>query len=117
MFWPTTEAYHTQGFFLFHPWLEGKIFFLGTHSGWGFSTAWGESYLDANKDDNISDANWNDSRVLKDSMVPAPSVLLPEQNLFEAGLSPIDSLCGRGRHQSFFGPPFLHCFSLPVSGL
>ena len=39
-----------------HGWRE-KFFFLGTHGGWGFSTAWGEPYLDANKDDNVSDVN------------------------------------------------------------
>ena len=60
-----------------HGWRE-KFFFLGTHGGWGFSTDWGEPYLDANKDDNVSDANWNDFRVLKDSVVPASSVLLSE---------------------------------------
>ena len=41
-------------------------------------------------------------------MVPAPSVLLSEQNLFNAGLSLIDSLGGLGRHQLFFSPSFLH---------
>ena len=110
--WPTTEARPIQGLSLFHSWLEGKFFFLGIQDGWGFSTAWGEPYLDANKDDNVSDANWNDFRVLKDSVVPTPSVLLSEQNLFGAGLSPINSLGGRGRHHSPLGPPFLHCFSL-----
>ena len=83
-----------------HSWRE-KFFFLGTHSGWGFSTVWGEPYLEANKDDNVSDANWNDFRVLKDSVVPVPSILLSEQNLFNVGLSPMDSLGGRGRHQLF----------------
>ena len=34
-------------------------------------------------------------------MVPAPTVLLSEQNLFHAGLSPMESLGGRGRHWSF----------------
>ena len=39
-----------------HGWRE-NFFFLGTHSGWGFSTVWGEPYLGANKDDNVSDVN------------------------------------------------------------
>ena len=81
-----------------HGWRE-KFFFLGTHSGWGFSTVWGEPYLKANRDDNVSDADWNDFRVLKDLVVPAPSILLSEWNLFNAGLSPMDSLGGRGRYQ------------------
>ena len=33
-----------------HGWRE-KFFFLGSHSNWGFSTIWGEPYLDANRDD------------------------------------------------------------------
>ena len=83
-----------------HGWRE-KFFFLGTHGGWGFNTAWGEPYLDANRDDNVSDVNWNDFRTLKDAVVPAPTVLLSEQSLFNAGLSPTANLGGRGRHRSY----------------
>ena len=82
-----------------HGWRE-KFFFLGSHSGWGFSTIWGEPYLSANRDDNVGEAIWNDFRVLRDSAVPAPTVLLSERSLFNAGLSPMDSLGNRGRHQS-----------------
>ena len=82
-----------------HGWRE-KFFFLGSHSGWGFSTTWGEPYLGANRDDNVGEAIWNDFRVLRDSVVPAPTVLLSERSLFNAGLSPMDSLGNRGRHQS-----------------
>ena len=95
-----------------HGWRE-KFFFLGTHSGWGFSTVWGEPYLDANKDDNVSDANWDDFRILRDAVVPAPAVLFSEQSLFNAGLSPMESLGGRGRHQSFVVFVFLS-FSLSI---
>ena len=83
-----------------HGWRE-KFFILGTHGGWGFNTAWGEPYLDANRDDNVSDVNWNDFRILKDAVVPAPAVLLSEQSLFNAGLSPTANLGGRGRHRSY----------------
>ena len=97
-----------------HGWRE-KFFFLGSHSDWGFSTVWGEPYLGANRDDNVSDIIWDDFRVLRDSVVPAPTVLLSEQNLFHAGLSPMESLGGRGRHWSFVVFAFLS-FPLSMSG-